>query len=132
MTLLLLRYVGPLLGVAALCAAIWLHGYQTANGRAKAAQAAAVALARADAERQARAIDGLQVEIDALRARKPIVRERLVEVAKEVVREVPADCRLPAILRRLWDTRPGDAEGARSAGGPDDPVPAVATDRGRG
>lgn len=132
MTLLLLRYVGPLLGVAALCAAIWLHGYQTANGRANAAQAAAVALARADAERQARAIDGLQVEVDALRSRRPVVRERLVEVARDVVREIPAVCTLPAALRLLWDAQPGDGAPARSASGPDAAVSAVANDGGRG
>ena len=118
--------------LAVVLLALWLHGYSRGAAVYKTREQAAIAVARADAERQARAVDGLQVEVDALRSRRPVVRERLVEVARDVVREIPTACVLPAALRGLWDAQPGDGVPTRSAGGPDAAVSAVANDGGRG
>lgn len=128
MWLAVLRLVAP----AAVVVAVWAHGYwqgsSTYRERAKSAQAAAIAEAR----RQAAAVEALEAQVAAAGQARVVVRERLVEVARDVVREVPADCRLPAGLRRLWHLAPGDLAPARSASGPDGAVPVVAVDGGRG
>lgn len=120
MTLALYRYASLLILATSLLAGAWWHGYSTANVRLKAAQQAA----KDEALRQAKLVDNLRAEADTLRARRPAVRERLVEVAKRV--EVPADCRLPAALRVLWDVSPGDLSPTRTSKRNHGPLPAVA------
>lgn len=127
MSLLLSRYAIGLLGVALILVAVWSWGYSTAAQRYREQEAARIALAQADALRQQNALDRLRADRDAARNRKPIIVERIKEVANAVKPDDQCTS-LPEPLRVLWDVRPADIAPARSAGRPNAAVRRVAAD----
>lgn len=117
-----------LLSVALLSGA-WLHGNRTAKAACDAQRAVERAAAQDAALDQAKRVDRLYVEIEALRA-KP---ERVRTVVREVKVNADADCKsLPPDFRSLWNAIPRatDAPGAAAVG--DGSVPGVADPSGNG
>lgn len=84
----------------ALVGGAWLHGNRTAKAACEAQRAVERDKAQQAALDQARRVDRLYVEIEALRA-KP---ERVRTVTREVKVYADADCSsLPPSFRSLWD-----------------------------
>ena len=111
-----------LLSVALLSGA-WLHGNRTAKAACEAQRAVERAAAQDAALDQARRVDRLYVEIEALRA-KP---ERVRTVTKEVKVYADAECSsLPADYRRLWNAGTDHHSPASAAAVGDAGLPRVA------
>lgn len=107
----------------------WAVGYRSGAATADKRIAKMNAVVQAEVADQARRVDKLHVEIEALRKRP----ERVRTIVKEVVVHADATCEsLPADWRRLWNAAGREGQAAAAAAVGDGGGLPVAGNEGRG